>query len=171
MKKKCIFKHLNHTQYGELLILWERFRNGDQLKEHQIHISLPARLWGICSSGTWDRITHTIYILLFLSFSFWQRKSSWVWMRTLYVLRKNSIQNHNFFWEGQLTLKISGYLLFFSVVVRIGGSSIKRRGPSHERCSFKDGGDLESGIWRLERTDLLYVVVFQPRLYEHFWIR
>lgn len=61
--------------------------------------------------------------------------------------------------------------VFLSVVVRIGGSSIKRRGLSHKLCSFKDGGDLESGIWRLERTDLLYMVVFQPWLYEHFWIR
>lgn len=71
-KKKCIFKHLNHTQPGEMLILCERFRNWDQLKEHPIHISFPALLWGICARGTWDRITHTIYILFFLSFSFCQ---------------------------------------------------------------------------------------------------
>lgn len=68
-------------------------------------------------------------------------------------------------------LKISGSLLFLSVIVRIGGSFVKRRGPSHELCSLKDGGDLESGKWRLERTDSLYMVVFQPWLYEHFWIR
>lgn len=50
----------------------------------------PVLCWGICSSGKRDRITHTIYILPFLSFSFWQSKYK---NSILYKSRKNSIWN------------------------------------------------------------------------------
>lgn len=102
-----------------MLILCERCRSRDPEKEHQIHVSLPALLWGICSSGMWDRISHTIYILPFPSFFFWQRKESWVWTRTSYVLRKNSVQKHNVFWEGQPVLEqIAESLLLLHATAR-----------------------------------------------------
>lgn len=66
-KKKSIFKHLNRTQPGEMLILWEQFRDRDQMKEHEIHNSLLPRLGGVCLRGTWHTVTHTVYVPLLLS--------------------------------------------------------------------------------------------------------